>query len=205
MEALNESWIEWGVAARTLEGQPRSGDRFVARGDAGDFLAGVVDGLGHGNEAAAAAGAGVDMLSRFAHESVITLVQRCHEALRWTRGAAMSLASFRRADCSMTWLGVGNVEGVLFRASPDQVPRLESLILRSGAVGVRLPQLHGSFVHLNPGDTLVLVTDGIRSGFDTSLVLRHSPKEMAARVLADHTKGTDDALVLAVRFLGPSS
>jgi len=202
METLNATWIEWGVAAKTLEGQPRSGDRFLARPFKHGLLAGVVDGLGHGNEAAEAAGVGVEILSKSPHESVITLVHRCHEALRWTRGAAMSLASFSEVDCSMTWLGVGNVEGVLLRGSADQLPGRESLILRSGAVGVRLPQLHGSFVHVKKGDTLVLVTDGIRSGFDANLVVGESPREMAARVLANHAKGTDDALVLAVRFLG---
>jgi serine phosphatase RsbU (regulator of sigma subunit) len=202
MEALNGNWIEWGVAARTLEGQVRSGDRFVARPFQNGFLAGVVDGLGHGTAAALAAGKGVEILSEHAEESVITLVHRCHEGLRWTRGAAMSLASFNRTDSSMTWLGVGNVEGVVLRSSSMHPPRLESLILRSGAVGVRLPQLHGSFVHVRSGDTLILVTDGIRTGFDTSLVHLGSPKEMAGRILASHTKGTDDALVFVARFLG---
>jgi len=201
METLNATWIDWGVAARTLEGQPRSGDRFVARPFENGFLAGVVDGLGHGNEAAAAAGAGVDILTEYAHQPVITLVKRCHEALRWTRGAAMSLASFNRVEGSMTWLGVGNVEGVLLRANHDQQPVMESLILRSGAVGVRLPQLHGSYVQVKKGDTLVFATDGIRSSFVTSLIGRDSPKEMATRVMADHAKGDDDALVLVVRFL----
>lgn len=202
MEALTRNWMEWGVAARTLEGQLRSGDRFVARSFENGFLAGVVDGLGHGSSAAVAAGRGVEILSEHAEESVITLIQRCHEGLRWTRGAAMSLASFNRIDSSMTWLGVGNVEGVLLRASSMHPPRLESLMLRSGTVGVRLPQLHGSFVHVRTGDTLILVTDGIRTGFDTSLVLSDSPKDMAGRVLADHTRGTDDSLVLVVRYLG---
>src|SRR5262245_47235237 len=195
MEAVSDNWIQWGVAARTLEGQPRSGDRFVARPFENGFLAGVVDGLGHGSAAAVAAGRGVEILSQHPEESVITLINRCHEGLRWTRGAAMSLAAFNRTDSSMTWLGVGNVEGGLLRASPLHPPRLESLILRSGVVGVRLPQLHGSYVQVKRGDVLVLVTDGIRTGFDTSLVLRDSPREMAGRVLAEHTKGTDDALV----------
>ena len=53
-----------------------------------------------------------------------------------------------------------------------------------------------------PGDTLILSTDGIRSGFAASVTSAEAPQVIADRVLAGYAKGTDDALVLVVRYLG---
>src|SRR5436190_12658463 len=73
-------------------------------------LAAVMDGLGHGPEAASAARQAAGILEASAGEPVIALVQRCHDGLRRTRGVVMSLASFTVRDSAMAWIGVGNVE-----------------------------------------------------------------------------------------------
>ena len=47
--------IDWGHASLVMPGETRSGDRFViALTDSGALIA-VIDGIGHGEEAAAAA------------------------------------------------------------------------------------------------------------------------------------------------------
>lgn len=115
--------IEWAAATLTLQGQAESGDRYaVAPFDAGVLVA-VVDGLGHGEEAASAAELAAGILMEAPHKSVITLISRCHERLRSTRGVVMSLASFNSVDETMTWLGVGNVEGRFVRAAHNARPR----------------------------------------------------------------------------------
>ena len=62
----------------------------------------------------------------------------------------------------MTWLGVGNVEGVLIRADTRATPAAESVLLRGGVVGYQLPALQASVVPVSRGDLLILATDGIR-------------------------------------------
>jgi hypothetical protein len=114
----------------------------------------------------------------------------------------ISLAAFNAVDETMTWVGVGNVEGVLLRADPTVDPRYESLLLRNGVVGSRLPLLHASIVPVMRGDTLVFATDGIRSEFTQCLALGDGPQQLADRVLAKYAKGTDDALVLVARYVG---
>ena len=121
MGKVETSLIDWGAAALTLPGQSRSGDRQAVVLFPGGALVAVVDGLGHGELAAVPAETAIEVLERHAREPVVTLIQRCHERLRGTRGAVMSLASFREADGTMTWLGVGNVVGVLLRADPGLV------------------------------------------------------------------------------------
>jgi len=194
--------LEWGLATLALPGHAESGDRHVVQPFPNGVLVAAVDGLGHGEEAAAAAKLAVSILERHAQEEVIALLRRCHEALRGTRGVVMSLASFRAPDSMLTWLGVGNVEGILLRDAANANPRRESLLLRGGMVGAELPPLRVSVIPVMRGDTLIFATDGIREGFTEGLALSDPPQQLADRILARYTKGTDDALVLVARHAG---
>ena len=194
--------IDWGVATLALPGQAESGDRGVVKPFPNGVLVAVVDGLGHGQEAAAAAKIAAEKVERYAHESVITLLRRCHERLKATRGVVMSLVSFNARNATLTWLGVGNVEGVLLRANVNARPARESLLLRGGVVGYQLPPLRTSVLPVTRGDTLIFATDGIRDGFAEGLPLSDPPQHIADRILVQHGKGTDDALVLVARYVG---
>jgi phosphoserine phosphatase RsbX len=91
-------FIDWAVAARPLAGQSVSGDRHAVAPFPAGALVGVIDGLGHGEEAAVAAAIAVATLTAHAHEPVISLLKRCHEQLKGTRGVVMSVASFAARD-----------------------------------------------------------------------------------------------------------
>ena len=131
--------VEWDVATRPVAGQAVSGDLHVVKPFEQGVLIAVVDGAGHGDKATAAARAAVSVMEAHAHDSVISLVRRCHRALTSTRGAVLTVASIRSADHTLTWLGVGNVEGRLLRADRDGSHPAESVLLRSGLVGYQLP------------------------------------------------------------------
>src|ERR1700694_2593580 len=109
------SRVEWGVASLPIARETESGDAHVLVPTSNGYLAGVVDGLGHGPEAAIAARAVAETLRSHANDAVAHLMLRCHQESRRTRGAVLSLASVSINDNTMTWLGVGNVEGNLFR------------------------------------------------------------------------------------------
>ena len=192
--------VEWGWAGRALEGP--SGDGHVVAGFPGGTVVALLDGLGHGPEAAAAVAAAVPVLRKRAGEPVLELLHACHEAMRATRGAVMTLASLRVADSSMSWVGVGNVEGVLLRAHDSAGGSREAIAARSGVVGFRLPELRETTMHVARGDTLILATDGIRGGFTEGLALGAPPQEIAESIVARFTKGTDDAHVVVARYLG---
>jgi hypothetical protein len=144
----------------------------------------------------------VDTLEKHALDPLITLVQRCHEALASTRGVVMTLASVHGAEGTLTWCGVGNVEGWLFRAESRLSPPSERALLRGGVVGYQLPPLQTRMLPVLPGDLLLFATDGIRAGFTEQLKPDDPPRLIAQRTLAQFFKGTDDALVLAARYLG---
>jgi len=194
--------IEWGVASRPMPGQEAAGDLHLVKTVGDVALLAVVDGLGHGREAIRAAECAVKILEQHATDPLITLAHRCHEALGRTRGVVMTLASLQLSKGTMAWLSVGNVEGWLFRSRSNARPPSERVLLRSGVVGYQLPELHTDVLFLAPGDLLLLATDGIRVGFVEQLKLADAPSDIVKRVMAQEFKGTDDALVLAARYLG---
>ena len=197
-----DSLIEWDVAQLTLKGQKKSGDRYLVKPFANSVLVAVVDGLGHGEEAAAAAKIAVDVLEANNRDNVISLFKRSHEALRKSRGVVMSMALLNGLERTMTWMGVGNVEGLLVRANPDIKLQKESLLIRAGVLGGSLPTLDASIIPIMPGDTLVFATDGIRSGFDEAINSHDPPKEIAGNIMSKYSKDSDDALVLVARYIG---
>jgi negative regulator of sigma-B (phosphoserine phosphatase) len=199
------SLAEWGVAARPIASEIRSGDAHLLVPAANGFLAAAMDGLGHGPEAAMAADMAVATLRDHIDEPIAILVQRCHESMRKTRGAVLSIASFSASDHVMSWVGVGNVEGVLHRADPATEPRREALLLRGGVVGYQIPSLRVSTLPIASGDVLILATDGISSGFAGVLPRGRHPQEIADEILSRWGKDSDDALVLVVRYLGGQS
>jgi negative regulator of sigma-B (phosphoserine phosphatase) len=197
--------LDWGVASRALAGESESGDACVVAPFVGGVLAGVIDGLGHGPEAAEAARVAVATLKADPGAQVIDLVRSCHESMRRTRGAALSLASFHESTGTMTWIGVGNVEGALFRIDRNAAPPRDALMLRSGVVGYQLPPLRAATHHIHAGDVLLLVTDGISGGYYTRSPIGHAPQETADDILERCGRSTDDALVLVATYLGGQS
>jgi phosphoserine phosphatase RsbX len=200
MEGIVSSAVEWSFASRALPGESTSGDLQVVRTFPGGMLFAVLDGVGHGSEAATAAALAQVILEANAADPVVTLVQRCHEALRTTRGVAMSIASLSLPQKALTWLGVGNVEGILLRKRGARGAADASLLLRAGVVGLRLPALEAEEVSLSEGDTLIFATDGIQSNFICESASNRTAQGIAENILTRHGKSSDDALVLVARF-----
>jgi phosphoserine phosphatase RsbX len=204
MEDVLMSLIEWNVAEEALPGQKQSGDRYIVKNVPGGALLAVVDGIGHGEDAARTAEMALVALNGPDSRSPISLLRRCQQRLQGTRGAVLSIACFSSADDTMTWLGVGNVSGVLLRREAYGVARQESLLLRAGTVGAQLPYVSASVLPVGYGDTLIFATDGIRGGFADNLNINASTHEIARNIIESHWRKLDDALVLVARYVHKS-
>ncbi len=201
MEGVKSQHVDWCAAKHALPGQRHSGDKCLVKGVPAGALLAVVDGLGHGSEAAAAAGIAIGVLRRSAGEHLLDLVSECHEALRDSRGVVMSLAWYNAHEETLSWVGVGNVMGLVIRSPSSRGKYPLRLVTRAGVVGAHLPSLHVATVPVQAGDTLVLVTDGIAGDFDRELDGLVPVRTLADGILARHGRTTDDALVLVARFV----
>ena len=185
----------WAQASRPLSGQSQNGDACWADSRGGVLRLAVIDGLGHGAEAALAAELAVQTLQEAPQLPLSEQLQRCHAALRRTRGAAMSLAEIDLEAGRLRWCGVGNVEGLLLSSGQRQ-----RLLAKSGIVGFNLPSPHLGELPAGPGDALLLCTDGIHLDFIKDFDPRLAPGDSAARILRNHARDSDDALVLVARL-----
>ena len=202
METVSAPLIEYGVATFVLPSQTESGDHHLVCCHKTGILIAAIDGIGHGEEAGAAAKAAVSLLKTRADEQVISLVQKCHENLRMTRGVALSLASIDPLHGMMTWIGVGNVQGALMRTGASKGVAEQELLLRAGVVGCQLPPLQATVLAIAEGDTVIFATDGVKSEFIKSLSSLEAPQRAADRILEQYCRGNDDALVLVARLTG---
>jgi negative regulator of sigma-B (phosphoserine phosphatase) len=196
--------LEYGVAKFVLPGQGKSGDHHLVCCNRTGILIAAIDGIGHGEKAASVSKTAATVLRSLLDEPIISLVERCHEKLRGTRGVVMSLAFIDPKHGMMTWLGVGNVQGVLMRCDARNGNGQESLLLRAGVVGSQLPALQATVLPIVRGDTLFFATDGVRSDFSVTLSARENPQRAADRILEQYRSGNDDALVLVSRLTGIS-
>ena len=194
--------VEWSVATRSRRGEAMCGDLAVVNLLPEGALVGAIDGLGHGSEAARAAGLAGKVVRERPSRDLVVLAERCHSALRGTRGAAISLAFISPSEGTMTWLGVGNVEGRVLSGDPSARRPKASLALGSGIPGHELPSVRTATLDVRPGDLLVLATDGIEVAFGDSLDISGSTQAITERILVAHRRPADDALVVAVRYLG---
>src|SRR5690242_7865590 len=103
---VQQPLITWQVAARAWPRSTVCGDlHLVKRMDRGVLLA-VIDGLGHGPEAFAAAQVARALLEEYSEEPLGALVNRCHAGLRKTRWVVMTVATIGAVERDVTWLGV---------------------------------------------------------------------------------------------------
>ncbi len=198
---MGEEWpaaLDRGTAGVAHEGEVRSGDLAVFVPTAAGGLACVIDGLGHGPEAADAAELCADVVRANAEAGARELMVACHEALLTTRGVVMTVAWFDLERSQLSWAGVGNVDARLVRSGPEQ--REDVALVFGGVLGYRMPQVRAATMRLERGDVLIMITDGIDPAISSALASGGAAQALADRILASHGKGTDDALAVVVRY-----
>jgi serine phosphatase RsbU (regulator of sigma subunit) len=202
METLSSAHVDWAMVAAPYPGERVLGDAYAVLESTDTVLLAVVDGVGHGADAAAVARACVAVVTAHVGLPIPALILRCHERMRGTRGATITLASFDLAQGELSWAGVGNVSGVLAHRGESGAVAARDLWVRNGLLGAVLPPLQLNVTRVSTGDVLVLATDGVNPDFHAAVPAGGTPKSTAERILGRFARGTDDALVLVGRYVG---
>jgi len=160
----------------------------------------IIDGLGHGPFAEAAAQAAVSCIKTYAAKPFQTLFSESNEALRHTRGVAMGVARIDEASGALTYAGIGNTRIMYGKR------QMKSFYSSPGIVGGGYGHLHEEAYRLTDGDMVVMYTDGLKSeinfaAYDKALYANSA--RLAERILHDSSRGTDDAGVLVYRYESP--
>ncbi len=186
-----------GVVCVAMHGERSCGDSWAVDCSPGRMAALLVDGLGHGPEAAVAAFKALGVFDRAADTAPELQLAAMHTALHRTRGAAISLAVIGQPQRTVRFCGVGNVDGRLVTATTNL-----HLIPQNGIVGHTMPAPQPADVDWPTNGRLVLHSDGISSNWRPEnypgLIARH-PALLAGVLFRDFARVRDDATVLVVR------
>lgn len=185
--------FDFGVCVRPCDGEAVAGDAALAVELPGGVLTCLIDGLGHGRDAAAVALAAIRHFKTNAVADVVAVLGGLHECLRGTRGAAAAVAFADAADGSISWAGIGNV---VARCIGSREWTHHSL---DGVVGVRFRTARVERAILTPDDVFLLYSDGVTQDFSPPPITG-TMAELARRVVLDFGKTYDDAACLALRY-----
>ncbi len=171
------------------EGEVECGDLAVTRAAEGITLLAVVDALGHGPLAAAAARLAADHLAQAPLErGLLPLMEGLHAALKGSRGAAAMIVLLA-SDGRLQGCGVGNVE---LRSIGARVPA----VLTPGILGASINRLRTFEARVTAGDRLVIFTDGLSSRMELDRLRGLTPGQACDALMARYRRTHDDSTVL---------
>lgn len=188
--------VELGAVLSPYPGEMECGDAWAYGNRRGEALF-VVDGIGHGALAAAAAAVAKEVFDAHGGEDCVPLVERMHRALAPTRGAALALARLDHDRKLVRFVGVGNI-AASFVAEGKQ----RRMVSHNGTAGHRTPRI-AEFTHPFSGQTVVIMhSDGISARWELEdypgLASLH-PSVIAGVLFRDHRRARDDATVAVMR------
>src|SRR5262249_33684483 len=144
-------WLDFGAATRPCRNQTENGDAFIVHQWNGNALAGVIDGLGHGQYAQRAAQAARQYVEQHYDRPLEELFRGAGRACRATRGVVMALARFDFAQRTFSIANVGNIEVRIIGDTPHV-----NLVVRRGIVGLNAPQPVTTTCAWQPENLLVM-------------------------------------------------
>lgn len=185
------------VAAHAIPypGESQCGDAISVQVGEGRIGFCMIDGLGHGPEAAKAAQAAVKVFEESAHRYPGEILQLCHQALGHTRGAAMAIALLDRGQ--LIHCGIGNISCYTASHTGSQ----QHLLSQDGIVGYTARRFQDKTYAWDKDSQLVMHSDGISTRSSLAHFAgsaRRNVRLSAAFLLRDCRRGRDDtSLVVA--------
>jgi anti-sigma regulatory factor (Ser/Thr protein kinase) len=185
-----------GVVSLPKPGEIQCGDGWLVTGPATRRVVVVVDGLGHGSEAAVAARAALAAAARQADRAPADIISAMDGALRPTRGAAACVAVLEQERGVCTFCGIGNIAASIHANGASR-----SMVSHNGILGHQVRKVQ-EFSYPFPGDALcVLHSDGMATRWNLEAypgINRRHPALVAGVLYRDFRRGRDDVTVVAL-------
>lgn len=181
--------VEAAHISLPMPGEIQNGDAALIRQTAAGYvLLAVVDGLGHGPDAAAASRAAIQWLDLMPPEtSVNDAMQELHRELRGTRGAAATLCIIKEFQLEIC--AVGNVALMCVNCS---IP----LVLSAGVLGHQVSRFRIGSCQIRNGARLALLSDGLSQRFRLEEYRQLAPQPACQEIMNRYRRKEDDATVL---------
>jgi len=186
-----------------MAGEDVSGDDWAVHHHARGCSIFLVDGLGHGVAASDAAREAVLAFRDNPNATAVDCMEAIHARLRSTRGAAAALATIDSGAGTLSFLGVGNIAGLV---TDGQGCR--NLVSMAGTMGHNVRVLRAFSYPWTPQSSLILHSDGVSGRWDLGSypgLMQRVPMIAAAVLYRDRSRAKDDATVVVARESGAYS
>ena len=191
--------VELGAVCLPKSGEEVAGDGWLLSASDDYRTVLVVDGLGHGPNAARAARAATEAFATHAGAAPGALMQICHLALAPTRGAAGAAARVDAAKKHGTFAGIGNIA-----CRVESTGERRQLGSHSGTLGHVMRRVQEFEFDFPAGALLILHSDGLTTRWTNAdypgLMARHAGL-IAGVLYRDHNRGRDDVTVVVLKNL----
>lgn len=190
-----------GVVCVPMRGESECGDDWQVIPLRDRLALMLVDGLGHGPDAARAAASAKQSFAACASSGHDVMLCALDGGMRATRGAAVSVVTVEEATKEVTFTGVGNVDARLISDGPTQY-----LVPQNGIVGHGMPVLRSTILTMPPGGRLVMHSDGIVARWRLDAYeggKKLHPGLLAGIIYRDFARERDDVTVLVLADLAP--
>jgi len=189
--------LDLSVFSRPIPGQKYNGDAYFVKRYEDKVMFAVIDGLGHGQDAQEASQAAVDCLENYYRRPFAEIFQLCHQRLKRTRGAAMSLCRINFKDRVMTHAGIGNVNTRVYSSEKAPAP-----FCINGTLGVAMRTVKVDDYPLPEDSIIIMFSDGISGRFSPDALrgfLNLKPQRLAKQIMDNHARDNDDATIIVGR------
>jgi anti-sigma regulatory factor (Ser/Thr protein kinase) len=178
-------------------GEVECGDAWSEERRPGNATMLVVDGLGHGPNAAVAAREAVRVFGESPGALPVPRVEALNAALRATRGAAVAVAHIDAARKIVRFSGLGNISATI-----HEQDSVRHLVSQHGIAGQNSRRIEEYTYPWSEHAVLVMHSDGIATRLDLAAypgLLERHPGLVAGVLYRDFARGRDDATVVVAR------
>jgi anti-sigma regulatory factor (Ser/Thr protein kinase) len=187
--------IAGGVCV-AMPGESLSGDAWDALPTSNGMKVAVVDGLGHGPQAAEASALALKTFRQQIDRPPGEIITQMHAAIRSTRGAAAAVAEIDRTTNALTFAGVGNISAMIVSEG-----RAQRLVSHNGIVGHEMRKVQQFKYEWSAGSSLWMQSDGLSTLAEPSRypgATSQHPSIVAALLYRDLNRGRDDSTAVVV-------
>ncbi|HZI58879.1 MAG TPA: SpoIIE family protein phosphatase [Verrucomicrobiae bacterium] len=193
----SRSAVDFSGFTAPYPGESACGDNIAWEINGDRCIVLVVDGLGHGPQAAEAADEAVRIFKSYSSDPPAEIISRLHDALKKARGAAAAVAEIRPLAGTLIYAGVGNIAGSILSNTLSR-----SLVSHNGTLGHVMARVQEFKTEWPKDGILIMHSDGLQSRWDLSRypgILARQPALIAGVLLRDFRRERDDASVLVMK------
>jgi negative regulator of sigma-B (phosphoserine phosphatase) len=188
---------DYFLAVKPLTKMGECGDTGLIKEFDNKIFIGLVDAAGHSKDSYKIAMKSREFLLQNYQKGLIELVNGLHEHIKVSNGAVAELCLLNLDNGHLKYVGIGDVKARIFGTV------LHRIIAQPGIIGFTMPTPREENVVLNPGDALVMYTDGVKDHFDLEDYPDILSKE--AEIAANHIvfrfgRKTDDAACIVLKY-----